>query len=139
MTLTAHIELRAKLPAELEAIEEFCGEFIRWRVAHCPALNAFTGELLLREALANAVRHGCANDPTREVRCVLRVKPEYLLIAVSDDGPGFDWRGSHVPLPEICRADGRGIPIYRTYADRVRFNSKGNTVILLKKFTQGTL
>ena len=32
-------------------------------------------ELALDEALANAIRHGCKNDPTKQVQCVVTPTP----------------------------------------------------------------
>jgi serine/threonine-protein kinase RsbW len=127
-------ELKAALPATLEAAEEFLAEFRRsWR---CRLKNAgwFGIELLLREALANAVKHGSHGDSAKQVRCVLRLSGRRLVIAVRDEGDGFDWRAAGCGLVGSLKPSGLGIPIYREYATRVRFNSRGNAVTIVKQF-----
>lgn len=127
-------ELRRVMPATLDAIEEFLIEFhVRCAVMQ-NWVNCFTAELLLREALTNAVMHGCGADPGKQVRCAIRLRGRSLLIAVSDDGKGFDWRAALHREAELSDCSGRGISILRAYADRVRFNDTGNTVTLIKHF-----
>jgi anti-sigma regulatory factor (Ser/Thr protein kinase) len=127
-------ELRAELPATLEALERFCEEFRIWGSDSCPNLDRFATELLLREALTNYVVHGCAEDPSKRIICVLRAKPGRLLIAVRDSGPGFDWRAVWNASADIFDTHGRGIEILRIYASAVRFNESGNSLTLMKRF-----
>ena len=112
----------------------FCAEFRVWRAASCPNLENFAAELLLREALTNYVVHGCAEDPTQRITCVLRAKPGRLLIAVRDPHRGFDWRAVWNASADIFDTHGRGIEILRIYASAVRFNESGNSVTLIKRF-----
>jgi serine/threonine-protein kinase RsbW len=85
-------EWRTALPATLPAIDRYCLEFQNWRQTHCSALDPFCAELLLREALTNAVVHGCGEDSRKRISCLLRVRPRRLVIAIHDAGEGFDWR-----------------------------------------------
>jgi len=127
-------ELRVELPATLEAIESFCVEFQRWRAVTCADLDAFSAELLLREALTNSVVHGVAKNPGERVSCVLRVKRGRLLIAIHDGGKGFDWRAAWNRRADASGTHGRGMEILRRYASAVRFNLSGNSVTLIKRF-----
>jgi anti-sigma regulatory factor (Ser/Thr protein kinase) len=129
-------DLRLELPSTLEAIERFCAEFEIWREGACPKVDAFAVELLLREALTNSVVHGCAGDPRKSICCVLRAKRDRLLIGVQDKGAGFDWRSAWDRKADPTDTHGRGIEIFRRYAEAVRFNSKGNSVTLIKKFVR---
>jgi anti-sigma regulatory factor (Ser/Thr protein kinase) len=130
----ARTELRVELPATLNAIELFCGQFHLWRAMFCPGVECFPAELLLREALTNAIVHGCAEDPSERITCVLRAKPGRLLITVRDAGQGFDWRGVGDGFRGVSCTDGRGVEILRKYASAVRFNTSGNSVTLIKRF-----
>jgi anti-sigma regulatory factor (Ser/Thr protein kinase) len=121
----------------LEAIEQFCLDFQPWRARHCPGLDAFSAELVLREALTNSVVHGCSGTPPNHIWGVLRAKPGRLLIYIGDDGAGFDWRAAWDRQAENSDSHGRGIEIFRRYANAVRFNSKGNSTTLVKKFATG--
>lgn len=123
-------ELNVKMAASQEAIEAFCWDFQQWLNRKVSSRDAFASELLLREALVNAVEHGCASDPERKIQCVVRGGKGRILIAVSDPGPGFDWASqlSLVPSPEAT--SGRGVAIYRDYATRLRFNTAGNSIFI---------
>lgn len=128
------IELRVDLPATLEAIESFCLQFQRWRGTACADLDAFSSELLLREALTNSVVHGGAEDQRGRISCVLRVKRGRLIIAIRDGGQGFDWRAAWDRRAGPWDTHGRGIEIFRRYASAVRFNPSGNSVTLIQRF-----
>jgi len=133
-TALAECEMRAVLPATLEAAEQFLAEFRGRREFRLDPANRFAVELLLREALVNAVKHGCHGDPGKQVRCVLRMRGRRLTIAVRDDGDGFDWRVGRRGRVGPLQTSGMGIPIYREYATRVRFNDRGNAVTIVKQF-----
>jgi anti-sigma regulatory factor (Ser/Thr protein kinase) len=135
MTRSAPVdcEMRTALPASLRAIEDFFKEF---RLKHKTVLsrvNCFAAELLLREALTNAVVHGCHSDPSKEVRCVLRLKGRRLLITVQDDGDGFNWREAWSSSAELSDCSGRGMEILRKYANHIRYNDRGNVVAIVKR------
>jgi len=127
-------EWRLELPPTLEAIEKFCVEFRLWREKTCAGLDAFSGELLLREALTNSVVHGCSEDSSKRVWCVIRAKVGRVVIAIWDEGDGFDWRAAWNRESDLSDDHGRGLEIFRCYASSVRFNPKGNAVVLIKKF-----
>jgi len=127
-------EWRLELLPTLEAIEKFCVEFRLWREKTCAGLDAFSGELLLREALTNSVVHGCSEDSSKRVWCVIRAKVGRVVIAIWDEGDGFDWRAAWNRESDLSDDHGRGLEIFRCYASSVRFNPKGNAVVLIKKF-----
>ena len=55
-------------------------------------------EIALGEALANAVKHGCADDPTKHIQCCVAIESDgELLVVVRDPGDGFD--PATVPSP----------------------------------------
>ena len=92
--------------------------------------------LALTEALANAVRHGSNNDPSKSVVCRASVNGgDVMTITVRDSGPGFD--PERVPDPtkgEGLGADhGRGIYMIRQLMDEVRFEHNGTELQMKKK------
>src|SRR5437764_5353626 len=127
--------MRATLPASTEAVEEFFIEFRRLVQTWVSRADRFTAELLLREALANAVVHGCQGDITRRIRCTLRLRGRRLIIAVRDGGEGFAWRLARERRAAYLSSSGRGIDILQRYATRVRFNKRGNAVTIIKVFS----
>jgi serine/threonine-protein kinase RsbW len=101
----------------------------------CAQGKEFAIETALREALANAVRHGCGNDPSRRVECsVLCDESRGMLIVVRDPGPGFDPRRLPSPVQgqNLFEAHGRGIYLINQLMDEVRFE-KGGCEIHMRK------
>lgn len=95
----------------------------------------FDIKLFLREALLNAVLHGCGQRPRHDcaVSCETRRLGEDLECVVSDQGPGFNWREKRGRIPPPEAESGRGLCIMEAYADIVEFNAAGNVVRLVKK------
>lgn len=135
MTRSARVdcEMRRSLPATLQAVEEFFVVFRQRSQALLDRVDCFAAELLVREALTNAVLHGCHADPSKQVRCSLRLKGRRLLIAVDDDGDGFAWRAAWSNSAAFSDCSGRGIEILRKYANHVRYNDRGNAVTIVKR------
>jgi serine/threonine-protein kinase RsbW len=93
--------------------------------------------LAVQEALANAVVHGCENNPAKEVRCQLqRDSQGGILVTITDPGPGFnplsltDPRQAGKPYAE----HGRGVSLIRQLMDEVHFQraSAGNQITMRK-------
>ena len=93
--------------------------------------------LAVREAVANAIKHGNGGDPGKQVEVEVRVDGGEVEVAVRDQGQGFDPAGVADPLaPEnLLRPGGRGIFYMRSLMDNVeyRFGADGGTEVLLRK------
>jgi serine/threonine-protein kinase RsbW len=127
-------QMKEEIPATLDHVERFIGG-LRTRLQCLSDETArFAVELLLREALVNAVSHGCCGNGNRRVHCALRLRERRLTIVVRDDGCGFDWQTWQSREAGLAQASGRGLEIIRRYATRVRFNRAGNTVAILKRW-----
>ncbi len=101
----------------------------------CAKGKEFEIETALREALANAIIHGCGSDPSRRVQCCVACDMERgMLIVVRDPGAGFD--PAQVPSPilgeNVFSEHGRGIYLINQLMDEVHF-TKGGTEIRMKK------
>lgn len=95
---------------------------------------SFDLELMAREALLNAALHGCDGEPERQVRATVRVLPEYVVMDVVDDGPGFDWATAlAAPPPDPAQESGRGLFILKNYADELHFTPEGNALRIIKR------
>jgi anti-sigma regulatory factor (Ser/Thr protein kinase) len=122
--------LRLKMPSNLAAIEQLCARARAWLEENGLQQDRFTVMLLLRESLSNAVKHGNGNDPALLVDCRLRKGLRWLDILVGDCGSGFDWKRFSTHRASSGDTSGRGLEIYRLYADKVVFNRRGNRVLL---------
>jgi serine/threonine-protein kinase RsbW len=128
--------VRMLVPGHLDsitpAVERVMGEV---RVMECSRGKEFEIETALREALANAIRHGCRNDAGKSVElCVACDEANGMLIVVRDPGPGFDPHA--IPSPtvgqNIFRHHGRGIYMINQLMDEVAFD-RGGTEIRMRK------
>lgn len=102
----------------------------------CGADHDFEIRLSLSEALANAVEHGCKNDPDKLVQICVECDPDRgILIVVKDPGPGFD--PSQIPSPvegkRIFAEGGRGVFIINQLMDEVHYEQGGTQIRMRKR------
>lgn len=94
-------------------------------------------DLAVREALANAIKHGNEQNPTKQVHVDLRVEAEELVIRIEDEGVGFDPTRLGDPLaPEnLLRPNGRGIFYMKSFMDQIEYGAGpgGGTMVTLRK------
>jgi serine/threonine-protein kinase RsbW len=94
-------------------------------------------DLAVREAVANAIKHGNQEDPAKRVEVEVELSGSDLTIQVFDEGGGFQPESLGDPLaPEnLLNPNGRGIFYMRSFMDRVDYNFRpeGGTVVTLKK------
>jgi len=94
-------------------------------------------ELAVREAVANAIKHGNRQDPEKRVDVDLAIEGDAVVIRVEDQGTGFDPGAVHDPLaPENrFKRDGRGIFYMKKFMDSIEygFRPEGGTVLTLRK------
>lgn len=93
-------------------------------------------DLSVREGLANAIRHGCANDPDKHVQCCVTFKhPGEVVIVIRDPGPGFD--AGRLPNPmepeNLFKSSGRGVYLINQLMDEVGFRDGGREVEMRKR------
>jgi serine/threonine-protein kinase RsbW len=134
VTLSAtRARLEATLPASVAAIDGACATAMALLTEHGLDEHAFAVELLLREALTNAIIHGSKSDPSRTVRLSFAIGRDWAVLKVEDDGPGFDWRTRTATSVDDEATHGRGVSIFCLYADHVAFNRRGNRLVLLRR------
>lgn len=96
--------------------------------------HEFEINLLMREGLMNAVKHGNAFAPDKLVHFSIRVcQPDTILMEIEDQGDGFKWHGMGQDLPDDYAESGRGIFIIRQYCSLAKYNAKGNHLTIHKQ------
>ena len=124
------------LPGDVEAIGPAVDAVMAMaRQMGCAAGKEDEVEIALREALANAIRYGCREDPNKQVEfCVACDESRGMLIVIRDPGPGFD--PASIPSPivgqNIYSTHGRGIFLINQLMDEVRYE-RGGTQIYMRK------
>ncbi len=97
--------------------------------------DVFAIKLALEEALTNAVKHGNANDPGKQVTVRYNITPEKAIVIVRDEGTGFYPEevpdctcAERLPVPS-----GRGIMLMKAYMDKICYRDKGREVYFMKR------
>jgi serine/threonine-protein kinase RsbW len=125
------------MPSKIQAISPLVDRLMRLiEVSQCVPGNEFDVQLVLREALENAVLHGNQADSGKKVHIRCRCRPgNEISIVVTDQGSGFDF-GKIVSngLPSDPAADhGRGIQLMKAFMDDVHFELGGSEVHMRKR------
>ncbi len=130
--------IRMSLSSRFENIEmaqHLCGKLLDGR--GLPDEMRHWILMALREALANAIKHGNARDLAKRVHLEMNVTDGWLQIRIRDEGAGFDPSKVDDPLaPENrLKTSGRGIFYMKTFMDEVRFSRAegGGMELVLRK------
>lgn len=83
---------------------------------------AYELNLVLTEAMANAIQHANEGDPAQEVHIEIGILDRRLTIRVYDHGQGFDIRQFAQPRHPL-EEHGRGIYLIHTIMDEVVYRS----------------
>ena len=130
--------------ANVNEIEPICIEVRDFLTEYSVnASDIFAIELLIREALTNAVVHGSNADPALQVDCQIEMLGSMVSLKIQDQGSGFDWQsyratkaGAEVEEGHL-KESGRGLSIYSLYASTCSFNQTGNGVFLTRQSEKG--
>jgi len=128
--------MEVTIPARVSAISPLV-EAVMTAVRQHAKAKELQIETALREALANAVKHGCSGDPTKYVLCSVIFEDDHsVLIVVRDPGPGFNPK--RVPDPTVgehlYENHGRGIYLINHLMDEVRFKRRGAEIHMRARF-----
>lgn len=110
------------LPGKIESVDQAAGEAEKFvRDAGFSDEAIFAIDMAVREAVANAVKHGSAGDETKPVEITFTDSEKGFEITVRDHGAGFDVE--EVPDPtnpeNLLKASGRGVLFMRTFMEEI--------------------
>lgn len=130
------LKIALRLPADLVKMSDSVEGIMKVLVAmECLCGGESEVEISVREALANAITHGCDKDASKTVECDISCnRAKALLITVRDPGAGFDT--STLPDPraaENLQIDhGRGLYMILRLMDQVVFADQGREIRMYK-------
>ncbi len=98
---------------------------------------AYHLNLVLTEAMTNAIRHAHHQDASKTVRVRIHIDQDELCIEVYDQGQGFDLEDQSLPAPDTPVEHGRGLFLIRTLMDEVEYHrgEHANVLIMRKKLS----
>ncbi len=132
-------KLELNLPSRLESVEEAAAKAAVFAAENDFADDVkFAIDMAVREAVANAVKHGNKLDATKPVEITFENTSVGFEITVRDFGAGF--AVEEVPDPtnpeNLLKANGRGVLFMRSFMDEVEWSNHetvGMIVKMLKK------
>jgi serine/threonine-protein kinase RsbW len=96
---------------------------------------AYQINLVLTEAMSNAIKYGNPDNREETVHILINIKDNELFIRIYDYGQGFDI--NEIPLPDFDALEdrGRGIFLIKTLMDSVQYRkqSDGNILEMIKQ------
>jgi serine/threonine-protein kinase RsbW len=122
-------------PGVLAQVPEHRDQLMEFVNQHCPDEEKQIDLLVaLQEALANAALHGCKDDASKTIRCVVSANAEEITISVCDPGRGFPLEKADAANYKVTKlSHGRGICMIRNLVDEVSFAHHGAEIILRKR------
>jgi serine/threonine-protein kinase RsbW len=99
--------------------------------------------MAVREAVANAIKHGNKLDVTKKVHVTFDLRGTELEITISDEGQGFDPSNVSDPLnpQNLMKTSGRGIFYMKTFMDAVHYTftpTGGTSLVMIKNLAKGS-
>jgi serine/threonine-protein kinase RsbW len=130
-------QYRATLPADVNIITTVVDQLMEMgERTECFKGKELAVETALREALANAILHGCKNDERQSVQVSVSCdRDRQVEMVVRDSGCGFDPKSIPIPTTRdnLHATHGRGLFLIRQFMDEVRHERGGTEIFMLKR------
>jgi serine/threonine-protein kinase RsbW len=131
-------EIKFSISSKIEEIDEAVQKATAFATNAGFGDDALFGvDMAVREALANAVKHGNKLDETKQVEVTLINHSNGMEILIRDFGKGFDV--DEVPDPtnpeNLLKASGRGILFMHNFVDKVEWqrHPEGGMIVKMIK------
>ncbi|MGI8669693.1 MAG: ATP-binding protein [Aridibacter sp.] len=127
--------IKISIPSKIESIDEAAVKTVEFAQNAGFDEDAIFGiDMAVREAVANAVKHGNKLDESKQVEIDVRNSVEKFQISIRDYGEGF--LVEDVPDPtnpeNLMKADGRGILFMQNFIDTVEWHNHPEGGMLVK-------
>lgn len=121
--------------SSLGAIEGLCKVLRHFLIDMGEPEMVFAAEIVARECMNNAVFHGNRGQSAQRMSLDVAIGRKWMSLRVTDQGKGFNWRKVMAAnIPDHDKVMGRGLPIVRSYSERMAFNNSGNQItVWIKK------
>lgn len=127
----------AEIPADSGEAERLLSRLRDWLGRLPLPQDRFAIELLCREAVENAVLHGCGSDPGKRVRVLVERGADTVSCMVEDEGEGFTPSIKSSLFDLTHEEGGMGLAIISHYADRISLEEGGRVIRFERRMTGG--
>lgn len=97
--------------------------------------DVFKIHMALEEAIMNSIKHGNADDPSKQVFVRILVEDNWFYADIADEGEGFN--RDEVPDPtleqNLLKETGRGVMLIEKFMSTVEYVGCGNRIKMAKK------
>lgn len=134
-----------KVPSDISVVCETVHDiicYVRKYYGDLAEENLFEIKVIINELILNAIKHGNKLDCSKFVKIKAGItRDDYMFLLIEDEGKGHsckcipESKQSIIDINDVCnmKETGRGILIVKSLCDRLKFNEKGNKVVILKK------
>lgn len=124
------------IPTDLAEVQKASAKVLAFlKSRHVGEAALFDIRLCLEEALINAMKYG--NKLQKDLKVFLRVEagPDEVRLTVEDKGGGFDVKNLEdcTRRENLLKNRGRGVFLIHQLMDQVRYNAKGNCLVMVKR------
>jgi serine/threonine-protein kinase RsbW len=124
-------EMPSRLDGRMAMVEDVLA---RLQAAGC-RIDPFFDQLVLDEAIANAILHGNREDPRKRVSVRAFRKADRWGVEVRDEGEGFPWRArldAAADPGSIIGPTGRGLALIQASGAELYFLEGGRCVVIVR-------
>jgi len=119
---------------EIDAIQAHLDRSLQLALPWVPAEGFGDAVLCIREALINALRHGCGSRKDRHalVQAAYDLKTKVLHFRITDEGNGhlFDYDTHEEVAAEELLTEHRGLVLVKNLASRMHLSARGNRLTM---------
>ena len=123
--------IKIKASASYTSMEKMCFEVEKFSKEIKFENRGFAMMICLREALTNAIKHGCKNDNSKNILIEVNYERNILQFIIKDEGKGFNWKDDKKSDSNQLKTSGRGRDIIKIYSDEFQYNDIGNEIKIL--------
>ena len=123
------------VPSDLSLVPKTSADVLSFlKARHLDESVVFDLKLCLEEALINAMKYGHKLRKDLKVRLGVECSDREVRISVEDQGEGFDPQKlvSCTEGTNLLKNHGRGVYLIHQLMDDVRYNPKGNAILMVK-------
>ena len=124
-----------QVPSDLELVSKASADVLAFlKPLKLDEGEVFDIRLCLEEALINAMKYGNRLDKDVPVKLTAGFDDGSVEITIEDQGPGFDVRRLKDCTQDenALRNHGRGVHLMQQLMDEVKYNDRGNRVLMVK-------